>query len=120
MDVTTNYFSLFDALLIRSASALASNNVRTTLRLKDLLTLDGFFKKDLFKFLCWLVSDNERELYFSRRCVLKFIHCQANNELLKVAKPFYVNIVIFPSLLCASASIVFPAFYNRLITALEW
>ena len=92
----TNHFALFDALLLRSTAVLASKNLRTTVRLKDFLTEDGYLQIELFNFLCWLVSDNERELYISRRCTIKFIHCQANDELLKVIKPYSFCMSLLP------------------------
>lgn len=79
----TNHFELLDALLLRYTAVLVSKSLRTV-RLKDFATEEGIFLKDLFNFLCWLVSDNERECYISQRCNIKFIHFQANNELLKV------------------------------------
>ena len=75
--VVVEYFSRFDSLLNNHATDITI--VRRTVRLIELV-----MEKDLFDFLCWLVSDNERELYFSRNCAIKFIHCQAKNELLKV------------------------------------
>ena len=51
-----NNFELLDALLLRSTAVLVSKNLRTTLRLKDFATEEGTFQKDLFKFLCWLIS----------------------------------------------------------------
>eukprot|EP01036_Dinobryon_divergens_P034463 gene34464-44531_t len=80
----TNHFELLGALLLRDTAVLVSKNLRTTVRLKDFATEEGIFQKDLFNFLCWLVSDNERECYISQRCNIKFIHFQANNELLKI------------------------------------
>lgn len=79
MEILHEYFSRFDSLLINQATDIASASVRRTVRLIDLVG-----EEDLFDFLCWLVSDNERELYFSRNCAIKFFHCQAKNELLKV------------------------------------
>eukprot|EP01036_Dinobryon_divergens_P034462 gene34463-44530_t len=76
MEIVVEYFSRFNSLLNSHATDITS--VRRTVRLIDLV-----MEKDLFDFLCWLLSDNERELYFSRNCAIKFIHCQAKNELLK-------------------------------------
>ena len=79
MEIVHEYFSRFDLLLINQADDIASKSMRRTVRLKDLVVEDS-----LFDFICWLVSDNERELYFSRNCAIKFFHCEAKNELLKV------------------------------------
>jgi len=79
-----NYFSIFDAVLTQQAATIESKSIRKTVRLQDLVTDKGHVLDDLFDFLCWLLSDNERELFFSRKCEIKFFHYQANNEMLKV------------------------------------
>ena len=77
-----HYFSIFDSIVVQQQQAVCieTKNMRRTVLLKDLI----MGKEDLFDFVCWLVSDNERELFFSKNCSIKFIHCQANNHQLKV------------------------------------
>ena len=75
-----HYFSILDTILIQQAVHIKSKSKRKTVRLKDLVAGN----ESLFDFVCWLVSDNERELFFSRNCAIKFFHCQANNQQLKV------------------------------------
>ena len=81
----SDFFSKFDSILTEQAACIESKSMRRTVRLKDLVVENGIFLTDLFEFLCWLVSDNERELFFSRTCAIKFFHYQADNEMLKVS-----------------------------------
>jgi hypothetical protein len=82
---TLKYFSIIDSILIQQAICIETKNMRRTVLLKDLI----MEKEDLFDFVCWLVSDNERELFFSKNCSIKFFHCQANNHQLKVRVYFH-------------------------------
>ena len=77
---------LFDSLLIQNCDhgkALKSSN-KIAMLLKDFTVLEGTFLPDVFDFICWLVSDNEREVFFSKQCGIKFFHNQANDDMLKV------------------------------------
>ena len=81
------FFSIFDYLLAYQAASIESQSIRRTMRLQELVTdNEQQFLDYLFHFLCWLVSDNERELFFSRKCEIKFFHYQANNDMLKACR----------------------------------
>jgi hypothetical protein len=82
-----DFLALFDRVLLQHAEFETETSeiaAKKTLLLMELTHLDGIFLKELFEFICWLVSDNEREMYFSKQCGIKFFHSQAKNELLKV------------------------------------
>lgn len=85
----SDFFALFDLLLIEKnadsiAKSIDATNVRKTFVLKEFCHSEGKLHKELFEFLCWLVADNEREMYISKQCTIKFIHSQAKDDLLKV------------------------------------
>eukprot|EP01035_Chromulina_nebulosa_P034171 gene34171-45826_t len=86
---TSYFFELFDAALVFHAADLSLSSLtkspNRTILLKDLATTkDGDFIEELFKFICFVISDNGRELLVSRQCKLKFHHSKADIALTKV------------------------------------
>lgn len=88
-----NFFDLFDKVLCYHKASLITVKpkgakeglVNKILLFKDLLTVEGNFKKPLFTFLTWLISDNGRELFLAKKCNIKFLHLQGKLSLLRVA-----------------------------------
>jgi len=89
---TINFFDSLDSVLNFHKSSISkakpkSNKetiVNKILLFKDFMTVEGNFKKPLFDFISWLISDNEREIYLAKRCNLKFLHLQGKLSLLRV------------------------------------
>ena len=90
---TLNFFDAFDIVIQHHRATLVTNKkksfkegvINKVLLFKDLLTVDGNFKKPLFTFLAWLISNNEREIYLAKKCNIKFLHSQGKLSLLRVA-----------------------------------
>ena len=90
---TLNFFDAFDIVIQHHKASLVTNKKRSSkegvvnkvLLFKDLLTIDGNFKKPLFAFLAWVISNNEREIYLAKKCNMKFLHSQGKLSLLRVA-----------------------------------
>lgn len=93
--VSNNFFDEFDELLQFHTSTIKipTKKAPTTkaavtnkiLLFKDFLTVEGTFKKPLFDFISWLISDNDREIHLAKKCNLKFLHLQGKLSLLRVA-----------------------------------
>ena len=82
-----NYFHMLDQALVFHSIELSAVNAtkrNKTVLVKELLTTDGVFNKILFEFLNWIISENDREIFLSKTCHIKFIHTAANQELLKI------------------------------------
>mmetsp|Transcript_7138 Transcript_7138/g.10631 ORF Transcript_7138/g.10631 Transcript_7138/m.10631 type:complete len:634 (-) Transcript_7138:208-2109(-) len=82
------FFELFDAALAFHSSNLSLNSLtkspNKTILLKELATLKGEFNEALYKFICFVISDNGRELLVSRQCKLRFQHIKSDISLTKV------------------------------------
>jgi len=82
------YFDLFDEVLLHHAQGFATIAGKKygskTLLFMDLMAFRGKLQRELLYFLSWLISNNDREVYFSGQCNIRFIHVQSNLELLKV------------------------------------
>lgn len=82
-----NYFHMLDQAFVfhtMDLSALNAPKKNKTFLVKELLTLDGIFNKVLFDFMNWIISENDREIFLSKTCHIKFIHTAANQDLLKI------------------------------------
>lgn len=90
---TLNFFDAFGIVIQHHKASLVANKKKSSkegvinkvLLFKDLLTIDGNFKKPLFAFLAWVISNNEREIYLAKKCNMKFLHSQGKLSLLRVA-----------------------------------
>ena len=82
-----NYFHMLDEALVfhtMDLSDLKATKKNKTFLVKELLTTDGVFDKVLFDFINWIISENDREIFLSKTCHVKFIHTKANQDLLKI------------------------------------
>ena len=83
-----NYFDAFDLAILNFTSKLNPDEKKSSTRravvLKKLLTIDGDFDKTLFDFILWIISDNNREITFSRMCDIKFLFAKSDVDMLKV------------------------------------
>ena len=82
-----NYFHMLDEALVfhtMDLSDLKATKKNKTFLVKELLTSDGVFDKVLFDFINWIISENDREIFLSKTCHVKFIHTKANQDLLKI------------------------------------
>lgn len=95
INITSDYFERFDQLLISHSAGLQlytstqPPNVESVRKFvfKDLLSVEGEYQKDLADFILWILSNNERELFFCKSCNIKFQqHSKA--EYAELAKVF--------------------------------
>ena len=70
------FFDQFDTAINRACSTSSSalnEERRKTILLREILTYKGYFNRNLFDFINWLVSSTERERYISKNCNIQFI-----------------------------------------------
>lgn len=86
----SEFFEQFDRLLAYHSAGISlleqpqAESVRK-FGLKELFTIDNEHHKDLADFVSWVISSNDRELFLSKSCNLKFKHANPDNvELIKV------------------------------------
>mmetsp|Transcript_2384 Transcript_2384/g.3661 ORF Transcript_2384/g.3661 Transcript_2384/m.3661 type:complete len:560 (-) Transcript_2384:8-1687(-) len=82
------FFELFNEILLYRVE----DDGNKAYLLKEIMNYEGKFQKDLFEFILWLISNNDREVYFSGQCNIKFKHFQSDANLMKV--------VVFPNSCC--------------------
>ena len=39
---------------------------------KDLMMVNGIYQDELAQFITWIISNNDREIYFANKCNIKF------------------------------------------------
>lgn len=69
-------FEQFDISISRgcqNAASSLSGDRRKTVLLRELLTNKGFFNKNLYEFVQWLISSSDREQYVTSNCNINFI-----------------------------------------------
>mmetsp|Transcript_16879 Transcript_16879/g.23142 ORF Transcript_16879/g.23142 Transcript_16879/m.23142 type:complete len:749 (-) Transcript_16879:8-2254(-) len=82
-----NFFDAFDLAILNYTSRLTHEerkSSRKAVLVKKLLTIDDGFDKPLFDFITWIISDNNREIAFSKMCEIKFIYSKSDANLLKI------------------------------------
>jgi len=77
---------LFDNALIHNTTDLRCENrdKKKAILLRELVTTEGNVNEALLSFMAWLLSDNERELFLSKKCNFKCLHFQADTNKLKI------------------------------------
>ena len=75
------YLQVFNEAILLTRSVSGSVQVEL---LQSVLTINGEYKADVFKFVSWLIRNTAREVAFSRLCNIKFFHTNKNDNLLRV------------------------------------
>eukprot|EP01035_Chromulina_nebulosa_P056235 gene56235-77082_t len=104
INLTSDYFERFDQLLIAHSAGLQlytstqPPNVESVRKFvfKDLLSVEGEYQKDLADFILWILSSNDRELFFCKSCNIKF----QQHPITKAEHADLAKVFIYPDSRC--------------------